>query len=134
RKSSADQALHLWTRAGGPPVPRPLPPRLQPTGEEKGGDVSWASPPRLVGAPLVGALVEGTHKGCPYETRKLFAKKAENYGIAMQEYTPLSAQSSFLTCSGSPMMTRGIRIVTPSATGLRTAYAACRRLAGRRYQ
>jgi hypothetical protein len=24
---------------------------------------------RLVGAPLVGALGEGTHKGCPYETR-----------------------------------------------------------------
>jgi hypothetical protein len=39
---------------------------------------------RLVGAPLVGALVEGTHKGCPYETRKLFAKKTKIYGIAMQ--------------------------------------------------
>jgi len=23
----------------------------------------------LVGAPLVGALRKGTHKGCPYETR-----------------------------------------------------------------
>jgi hypothetical protein len=33
---------------------------------------------RLVGAPLVGALHKGTHEGCPYETRKLFAKKNKN--------------------------------------------------------
>ena len=25
---------------------------------------------RFVGAPLVGALLEGTHEGCPYESRK----------------------------------------------------------------
>ena len=29
---------------------------------------------RLVGAPLVGALRKGTHKGCPYETCLVAAK------------------------------------------------------------
>ena len=38
----------------------------------------------LVGAPLVGAHHKGTHEGCPYETRKMFAKKTSIYGIAMQ--------------------------------------------------
>jgi hypothetical protein len=38
----------------------------------------------LVGAPLVGALVVGTHEGCPYETRKMFANKTRIYGIAIQ--------------------------------------------------
>ena len=32
----------------------------------------------------MGALVEGTHEGCPYETRKMFAKKTRNYELAMQ--------------------------------------------------
>jgi hypothetical protein len=38
----------------------------------------------LVGAPLVGALVVGTHEGCPYETRKMFANKTRIYVIAIQ--------------------------------------------------
>jgi hypothetical protein len=41
-------------------------------------------PTRLVGAPLVGALVEGTHEGCPYETRELSAKKTRIYGFVSQ--------------------------------------------------
>ena len=38
----------------------------------------------LVGAPLVGALVVGTHEGCPYETRKMFANKTRICIIGIQ--------------------------------------------------
>ena len=37
----------------------------------------------LVGAPLVGAHHKGTHEGCPYETRKMFANKTRIYVIAI---------------------------------------------------
>ena len=39
---------------------------------------------RVVGAPLVGALMAGTHKGCPYEFLKVFAKKIRICELAMQ--------------------------------------------------
>jgi hypothetical protein len=49
---------------------------------------------RLVVAPLVGALVVGTHEGCPYETCKLFAEETRFQGIAMQTF-------AFEACSSS---------------------------------
>ncbi len=34
----------------------------------------------------MGAHHKGTHEGCPYETRKMFANKRRIYGIAMQSH------------------------------------------------
>jgi len=32
----------------------------------------------------VGALHKGTHEGCPYETRKMFAEKKGNYDLVLR--------------------------------------------------
>ena len=34
------------------------------------------------------ALRTGTHEGCPYKRRKMFAKKTRNYGLVLQANCP----------------------------------------------
>jgi len=41
---------------------------------------------RLVGAPLVVGLVEGTHEGCPYEAGKMLAKKTRIHDLIIQNH------------------------------------------------
>jgi hypothetical protein len=46
--------------------------REQTTDSPQRHSAAVPQPTRLVGAPLVGALVVGTHEGCPYEVNLFF--------------------------------------------------------------
>jgi hypothetical protein len=53
----------------------------------------------LVGAPLVGALVEGTHKGCPYEPGWLPFCRAALLTQALRQIEPSAILPLDLPCS-----------------------------------